>query len=192
MTTDSTQFSDSPEAVVADEGTRPNERGWPHMRVLVAVDDGETSRRAARVARSLFGELADYWVVSVGKPDLVLWRAMPLAWGMPYPVMLMGGAEGEVFGDRVSVGPSGPAETDNEQLARQTAQDVADDVALPDATPLGATGDPAAQIRKVADENDVDVIVLGWHETAWWQRLFDQSVPKEILRHIDRPVLVVP
>jgi len=162
------------------------------MRVLVAVDDGETSRRAARVARDVFGEHADYWVVSVGDPDLVLWRVMPLAWGVPYPVMLMGGAEGEVFGDRVDVGPAGRADTDNAQLARQTAENVAADVALPDATPLGTTGDPAAQIRQVADEHEVDVIVVGWHETAWWRRLFDQSVPLEILRHAGRPVLVVP
>ena len=192
MTTSSTSFPDSPEAAVSDAGTRPNERRWPHMRVLVAVDDGDTSRRAARIARSLFGEHADYWVVSVGDPDLVLWRNMPLAWGVSYPVMLMGGAEGEIFGDRVDVGPSGRADTDNAQLARHTAESVAADVALPDATPLGATGDPAAQIRQAADEHDVDVIVLGWHETAWWRRLFDQSVSEEILRHSDRPVLVVP
>ncbi len=192
MKLDNTQFHDSPEAVVPGEGTRPNERRWPHMRILVAVDDGETSRRAARVARSLFGEHADYWVVSVGDPDLVLWREMPLPWGVPYPVMLMGGAEGEVFGERADVGPNGPADTDSAELARETAETVAKDVALPDATPLGATGDPAAQIRLVADEHDVDVIVLGWHETTWWRRLFDQSVPTELLRNVDRPVLVVP
>ncbi|MCY7299983.1 MAG: universal stress protein [Ilumatobacteraceae bacterium] len=192
MTPSSTLYPGSPEAVAAQGEAQPHGRGWPHLRVLVAVDDGETSRRAARVARGLFGEHADYWVVSVGDPDLVLWRVNPLAWGVPYPVMLMGGAEGEVFGDRVDVGPSGRVDTDNAQLARRTAESVAADVALPDATPLGTTGDPAAQIKQVADEHDVDVIVVGWHETAWWRRFFDQSVPQEILRHADRPVLVVP
>ncbi len=192
MSLDNSNSPDTSHVATPDENARPNERRWPHMRVLVAVDDGETSRRAARVARTLFGEHADYWVVSVGDPDLVLWRDMPMAWGVPYPVMLMGGAEGEIFGDRPGVGPHGPEETDNAERARETAQLVADDVALPDATPLGATGDPAAQIKHVADEHDVDVIVVGWHESTWWKRIIEPSVPKEILRHVDRPVLVVP
>ena len=192
MSLDNSKALDSSQVAAPDENARPNERRWPHMRVLVAVDDGETSRRAARVARSLFGEHADYWVVSVGDPDLVLWHDMPMVWGVPYPVMLMGGAEGEVFGDRADVGPRGLEETDNAERARETAQQVADDVALPDATPLGATGDPAAQIKHVADEHDVDVIVVGWHESTWWKRILEPSVPKEILRNVDRPVLVVP
>ncbi|HQZ32813.1 MAG TPA: universal stress protein [Ilumatobacteraceae bacterium] len=192
MSLDNSKALDTSQAAAPEENARPNERRWPHMRVLVAVDDGETSRRAARVARDLFGEHADYWVVSVGDPDLVLWRDMPMAWGVPYPVMLMGGAEGEVFGDRADVGPHGLEETDNAERARETAQQVADDVALPDATPLGATGDPAAKIKHVADEHDVDVIVVGWHEASWWRRIVEPSVPKEVLRHVDRPVLVVP
>lgn len=192
MSLDSSKTLDPSESALHEENARPNERRWPHMRVLVAVDDGETSRRAARVAHSLFGEHADYWVVSVGDPDLVLWRDMPMVWGVPYPVMLMGGAEGEVFGDRAPVGPSGFEETDNAERARETAQHVAEDVALPDATPLGATGDPAAQIKHIADEHDVDVIVVGWHEASWWRRIVEPSVPKEVLRHVDRPVLVVP
>jgi len=186
MTPASTQFLDSPEAFAAGGGARPN------VRVLVAVDEGASSRRAASVAHTLFGDHADYWVVNVGAPDLVLWRDMPLAWGASYPVMLMGGAEGEVFGDRVDVGPRGRVDTDNAQLARRTAESVAADVALPDVTSLGATGDPAAQIRQVADDHDVDVIVVGWHDTSGWRELFNHSVSKDLLRHAERPVLVVP
>ena len=195
MSPDSTSTdtsTDTSNAAAHDESAAVNEHGWPHKRVLVAVDDGDTSRHAARVARSLFGDLADSWVGNVGGPDVVLWRDMPLAWGVPYPVMLVGGAEGEVFGERVEVGASGPVETDSAQAAQETARHVADDVALPGATPLGTTGNPAEQIRKVADEHDVDVIVVGWHEKGWWERIFDPSVPKEILRHINRPVLVIP
>ena len=57
---------------------------------------------------------------------------------------------------------------------------------------VGLTGDPVAQIRQIADDESIDVVVVGSGSGGWWQHLFDPSVSKAILRHADRPVLVVP
>jgi nucleotide-binding universal stress UspA family protein len=43
----------------------------------------------------------------------------------------------------------------------------------------------------VADEHDVDVIVVGSHDKTAWRRLFDPSVAADVVRDTSRPVLVV-
>jgi nucleotide-binding universal stress UspA family protein len=52
-------------------------------------------------------------------------------------------------------------------------------------------GDPVDVIQEVADERQVDMIVVGSSDKGWWQRLIDGSVSREMVRTADRPVLVV-
>jgi nucleotide-binding universal stress UspA family protein len=65
------------------------------------------------------------------------------------------------------------------------ASDVDDDGAIAE------VGDPVEVIRATAAEHDVDLIVVGKSERSWWSRLLDGSVSDELVRHGDRPVLVV-
>ena len=56
-------------------------------KVLIAVDSSDTSIRAARTAHNLFGDDAEYTVVSVAPLDPVIWGEDTLAWGTPYSMV---------------------------------------------------------------------------------------------------------
>jgi len=160
-------------------------------KVLVAVDGSDTSLRAAKVAHQMFGDDAKYVVVNVGTTEIHMWSGDPMTWGVPYPLVLAEvGANGAPF--------HAEATFDNEvssviDRAQDEARAVSSAAELPsDAVALGVTGDPVAQIRQVADDESIDVVVVGSGSGGWWRHLFDPSVSKAIVRHADRPVLVVP
>ena len=54
--------------------------------VLIAVDDTESSVTAAQTARRLFGDDADYTVISVSESEPVYWGDDPLGSGVAYPL----------------------------------------------------------------------------------------------------------
>lgn len=53
-------------------------------------------------------------------------------------------------------------------------------------------GDPSATIVEVAHELDVDLIIMASHTRSGLSRILMGSVAEEVLRHAQRPVLVVP
>jgi nucleotide-binding universal stress UspA family protein len=55
---------------------------------------------------------------------------------------------------------------------------------------VGDVGDPADAILRAADERDVDVIVVGNHDSGWLSCLWRSSVSDAIVEHTERPVLV--
>ena len=53
-------------------------------------------------------------------------------------------------------------------------------------------GSPAAEILQAAERHDVELIVLGSHGKGQLHYTFLGSVAEKVVRHADRPVLVVP
>lgn len=168
-------------------------------RVLLAVDDSELSLRAAKVAHHLFGDRAKYFVISVGPQALLLPGGDPMMFGVPYPMvpLAMPGlaiaptmATDGHHGVELPTDDAAPSGVDRAEADARSVSDAAD---LPaGSVAIGATGDPVEQIRAAANDEAIDVIVVGASSGKWWQHFLDPSVSKSVVRHADRPVLIVP
>lgn len=146
------------------------------MKILIALDDSPVSIRAAREAVRLFSPVADasFLVVSVA--------TLPVPWvgGVGY------GAAGPLLIDPRWTDPAHSTAEDERALL-----DDAHAAGVPDPTPLVREGDPVAQICTVADEHDVDVIVIGSHDKTGLRRFFDPSTADAVVHGTTRPVLVI-
>lgn len=144
------------------------------LRVLVAVDESATSVHAAKVAGTLFAhEHAEFLMLNVGQV-VVPWVPDGVTWGA------------------VATVPSSGWQTFTTGLDQHTVHDQAEAAGLEDATVLTDRGDPVDRILAIAEEQDVDVIVVGTHQKSWWGRLLDRSISDGVLHGTDRPVLVIP
>ncbi len=165
-------------------------------KVLIAVDDSETSVAAARTAHQLFGDTADYIVLNVADSGPMTWGDDALQYGMVYPVSMPGvGVMGGLpFAIKTPAGGSRGSDPDAAHspidVAAQTAENVASDAGLSDAMPIGETGDAAYAIVTAAIDHDVDVIVIGSHDRGWFKRLLTPSISGAVLRESNVPVLV--
>ncbi|MDI6854214.1 MAG: universal stress protein [Deltaproteobacteria bacterium] len=56
---------------------------------------------------------------------------------------------------------------------------------------LVATGDPASEIVKLADQENVDVIVIATHGQTGWRRVVFGSVAEKVVRLAKPPVLTI-
>jgi nucleotide-binding universal stress UspA family protein len=162
--------------------------------VLIAVDDTEGSVVAARTAYNLFGDQADYTVISVAESEPVYWGDDPLGARTVYPLAVPPVGTGmaatmplTVRGPDAAPSDDVPAPVD---VAAQRAEQVVAKAGLRDAKPLGDTGDAADAIIAAAHDYEADVIVVGSHEHGWLNRLFTSSVGEKVVRKADTPVLV--
>lgn len=147
------------------------------MRVLIALDESPASARAAREVVRLLSSApsVQFLVVNVS--------SIPVPW--------VGNA---------GFGAVGPLMVDPAWLAADPVSDVQDEgqllhdaeaAGVPDPSVVVRTGDPVQQICAVAEENGVDLIVVGSHDKSGLQRLFDPSVAAGVVRCTYKPVLVV-
>ncbi len=159
--------------------------------VLIAVDDSEDAVRVAATAHGLFGEGATYSVISVASHAPVIWGDNALRWGYAYPLMAPGlglvGGLPLVIHDQGD--PDHPVELPTE-IAERRAHDIADEAGIPDATPIGDSGDPVEAILSAADAGAADVIVIGSHRHSWLSNLFGANVGRSVVREARIPVLV--
>jgi nucleotide-binding universal stress UspA family protein len=147
-------------------------------KVLVALDDSETSLHAAGVVRDLFDD-ADVEVLGINvASNPQTWIAPGVGYGMVMPV----------FPTTTAVA----AEEVAASRAEEHAAAALSESGLAEATPLGALGDPVGAIVAAADSYAVDVVVVGGDDAGFFGRLFDHSVSRALLRDAGRPVLVVP
>jgi nucleotide-binding universal stress UspA family protein len=149
-------------------------------RVLIAVDDSDTSLEAARVAHGLFGDAASYLVVNVADSGV----NSSIAWGYAYPVAM------PMLDVPMTATDPGLDRTLAED-AQQHAADIAESAHLPSPEAVGETGDVASAILQAAHKHEADVIVVGSHERSWFSRLLSGSVATTLVREADIPVLVV-
>lgn len=149
-------------------------------RVLIAVDSTDTSVRAAEAAVRLVGSGAEYLMINVAPVvSTVAWAAVG-----PYPFAMV---------------PSPSAleydESENRRMT-QRAETVADGVAgqagVPHAVAMGDVGDPVEAILHAAREHHVDLVVVGAEHRGFWARLAEGSVPNDVARRAEVPVLLVP
>jgi nucleotide-binding universal stress UspA family protein len=149
-------------------------------KVLIAADDSESSIRAARAARKLFGPNANYTVISVGPSADLSWGEDLMSWGMAYT--LAEPPPGYVGGM--------PLVMHETSGALRTAQKVADAAGLADAIVIGDEGARARTILDAAHALEVDVIVVGSRDRSWFSKLLDPSTEASVVRDSDVPVLV--
>jgi nucleotide-binding universal stress UspA family protein len=55
-----------------------------------------------------------------------------------------------------------------------------------------AIGDAADEIVRLANDESADLIVIATHGLTGWRHLIFGSVAEKVIRHADRPVLVIP
>ena len=162
--------------------------------VLIAVDDTEGSVVAARTAYNLFGDQADYTVISVAEEQPVYWGDDALGTGTVYPLAVPPVGTGMAATMPLTVRAPDGAPSDDVptpvDVAAQRAEHVVAEAGLHDAKPLGDTGDAADAIIAAAHDYNADVIVVGSHEHGWLNRLFTSSVGEKVVRKADTPVLV--
>ncbi len=151
-------------------------------KMLVALDDSESSHEAARFVRDFFGD-DDTEVLGVNVAEYPQpWIAPGIGYGVvipPFPVDVP---------DQLSTVPEARAITE----ARSHAAAALAESGLDDASALGAVGDPVAAIVRAAEETDADLIVVGGDDAGFLGRLLDRSVARALLRESRCPVLVVP
>jgi nucleotide-binding universal stress UspA family protein len=162
--------------------------------VLIAVDDTEGSIVAAKTAYNLFGDRADYTVISVAEQEPVYWGDDALGRGLVYPLAVPPVGSGLAAPMPLAVRPPDAPRDDDlptpVDVAAQQAEHVVAEAGLHHAKPIGDTGDAADAIIAAARDYDADVIVVGTHEHGWFDRLFTHSVGEKVVRKADVPVLV--
>jgi nucleotide-binding universal stress UspA family protein len=146
-------------------------------RILVAVDETDASRRAARFVEGFF-DADDVSIVAVNV------ARVPVAWVPPMPY-------GTVYGwpfDRSEAGIY------DEAVAHEQAEAeaIAAAQAPQDATIEVVFGEAVEAIERAADDENADLIVVGTNDKGFLQRLFGGSVAQRLARESTRPVLVVP
>lgn len=144
------------------------------MKILIAVSDDESSKDAIAFARRLIETSSVDHEVKV--LDVATWAldsyliASPMT-GFP------------------------PANLDEQQEAvDHHAEEVAEEAAAalsPRAEAMVVRGDPARAICEVAEDEGVDLIVLGTHDRGAFGRLWFGSVSDHVVHHAPCPVLVV-
>lgn len=140
--------------------------------VLVALDEAPVSVRAAREAVRIFSGLpaVSFLVVNVSR--------LPVPWV---------GAAGFGVAAPLLVDPADPSELGDER----EIVDWARAIGVPDPTVEVRAGNAVEQICAVAEEHDVDVIVVGSHDKSALWRLISPSVADGVAHGSSRPVLVV-
>src|SRR5262245_34237258 len=137
-------------------------------RVLIAVDETEQSVVAAKTAFKLFGDGADYTVISVATDQPVYWGDDPLGAGLAYPLAIPPvGAGGMAATMPLAIrgtDASDAVQADDVptpvDVATRQAEHVVAEAGVHHARPIGDTGDAAEAIITAARDNDADVIVV--------------------------------
>jgi nucleotide-binding universal stress UspA family protein len=151
------------------------------MRVLIAVDGTDHSVTVAQTAHRMFGDTAEYLVLNCAQVPIAGWTA-PFGTVSPMAAPMMPGDTSGMWAMDVD---------ESNKVAQSQAEEVVEST-LPDAQPIGDTGDPVTTIIEAAHSHQADVIVIGHADRSWFSRVLEGSVSKEVIRESDVPVLVVP
>ncbi len=159
-------------------------------KVLVAIDGSEATHRVVGFVNDFFrnGGSDDIEVigVNIGMAD----TAPPTGFILPDGAMF--GMAYPWYYDRPGSEWAEATAKEEEQAQRKAATVVAES-GLEDAQAVGRLGgEPADTIVRVADEQDVDLIVVGDNHRGALQRLLTPSTSREVVKRSERPVLVVP
>jgi nucleotide-binding universal stress UspA family protein len=136
--------------------------------ILVAVDGSEYSEKAVRYACAIAAPL---------KAELLILYVVPmLVNATPYQ-------------DTVSDQPFLALQKVGEDILARTKK-LAGDLGC-SATDLISYGEPASRIIEVAQDKEIDIIVLGSRGVSGLKRLFVGSTSDKVIRQANCPVMVV-
>lgn len=144
------------------------------MKVLLAVDDDDASFQAAMKVSEWFDDRAEVIALHVGTLVPLAPGATPVTAGMGWPVVSF---------------PLLRAERESTVHEAHTIADRA--AALTDGDARAERGDPARTIIELAEEEDVDLIVVGTGDRSWLSRLLTPSVSDTVVHDAPCSVLVV-
>lgn len=147
-------------------------------KVLIAVDGTESDRSVVRQTLDLFGDEADFVIISVN-PDAAALGAASVSYAT---AMAFSAPSLSRFADGLGI---------DADEAEHVAERVAGEAGMAAAETLGEVGDPATVLLEQAAASGVDVIVVGASERGWLSRLFDPSVEAAVVDRSICPVLVV-
>lgn len=144
-------------------------KGKVLRKILIATDGSEAARKAANFGVQIAG-LSDAKVYSVYVIDTTPYYSIPLdqVWSK------------EVYEQLEQMGKE--IVSDVENTAKAAGLETEASV---------LKGDPAARIVNFAEEQNVDMIVVGSHGIGGFERLVIGSVSEKVVRHAKVPVLVV-
>ena len=142
---------------------------------MVTLDGSEAASNAADVAAAMFGSSARYSILSVGSP----WPLQAISPMGAEPALLMMAAE------------DGEAVVDVTAAAEARVDEAAAGLDVDEVETIVSVGDPGPEICRLAEERDVDVVVLGAHDRGWLSRLLEPSVARHVVDHAPCHVLVV-
>lgn len=147
------------------------------MKVLIAVDEDAESQDALSFAEELLPDEAAVIVINVARSTIT-------------PYGTIGG-----LGAAYAGSPTLSAEADlrAQEIADREAAEVVERAgeALHAAERRVEHGDVGPTICRVAEDEGVDLVVLGTHDRSRWSRLWFGSVSDHVVRHAPCPVLVV-
>lgn len=147
------------------------------MKVLIAVDDEPQSEDALSFAQQLLPDDAAVIVVNVARSTIT-----------PYGTI---GGLGAAYAGSPTL--SVEADLRAQELADRDAEEVVERAAevLHADQRRVEHGDVGPTICRVAEDEGVDLVVLGTHDRSRWSRLWFGSVSDHVVRHAPCPVLVV-
>lgn len=147
------------------------------MKVLIAVDDSDESHDAVEFAKGSLPDDADVIVLNVAQ------YAVSAAGTMGTFAM---GAYGDAM---LTTETHQRLAEQAEEAARKTAEEAGSELGTADVRV--AHGDVGPTICSVAEDEHVDLVVLGTHDRGRWSRLWFGSVSEHVMHHAPCPVLVV-
>jgi len=142
-------------------------------RILVALDASPVSMHAARVAGRLFRDVPDVEFLAINVAPV------PTSWA------------GDAMGGAYALPPDVWQDLEDEALDTGGVEERAHEAGIAHVEAVAELGDPVNRIVTAAEEHDVSLVVVGAHDKGFLRRLVDPSVSHAVLRHTQRPVLVV-
>ncbi len=144
------------------------------MKALIATDGSEASTRAAHEAAELLHPDTELQIVTV----------IPT---MEDPLETAGGFEGPLITEE----EAREEHRDATEAGREALEATLAGAGEPARTDLVEGDDPGRVICELAEERDVDVVVVGESEKGWFTRLLQGSVMEYVVKHAPCAVLVV-
>lgn len=146
------------------------------MKILIAVDENEASHDALEFAKEVIPHDADVLLLNVAQYAIA-------------PVGGLGAFEYRWYPQAETWREDLAEEVD--EAAERTVQRARAELGAEDAEERIVHGDAGPKICEVAEEEKVDLVVLGARHQGRWSRLWFGSVSDHVVHNAPCPVLVV-
>jgi nucleotide-binding universal stress UspA family protein len=148
-------------------------------KVLLNVDDTKGSKRVLASFRNVIGHAEEIILLHVAQPE-----------GRTLMTAMLGEPEMSTLRESLKDTELMEAlDSKGEKILAYFRQEL-ENSGQSNITTMIRTGNPVDEILKVADEEDVDLLVLGCNGRKWYQKLITGCVAKDVEKMAKVPVLV--